>query len=146
MKDSKVLTERKKAVDLHKEQKRQVELLRSLVEDKAKGAAPPKWVSPLSLHYLIINLFASPSPNRYHYETRQEQQEIIFSHLRDNEMEIQIVGCSNLHVPHEITTVDPYVYAVLPYPSATSPQKLQTPSVSGTVDPCMAPLSPALLK
>lgn len=42
LKDSKIVTERKKAVDLHKEQKRQLKVLCSLREDRAKGAPPPK--------------------------------------------------------------------------------------------------------
>jgi len=72
---------------------------------------------------------------RYRYDVKQTQEELVFSHLREYELEVTIVRCAHLSVPKEIATVDSYVYITFPYPKAESPQILRSGSVSQSLDP-----------
>ncbi|KAL6059494.1 Coiled-coil and C2 domain-containing protein 1A, partial [Balamuthia mandrillaris] len=113
LKDSELREEKVKAMELHKEKKVLMQELQQLVAAKNAGHPIPK----------------------HHYETKTTTEEIVFAHLRMNELEVSIVGCTNLPVPTSISSPDTYVYITFPYPSAQQPQKAQTDSVKGSINP-----------
>lgn len=76
-----------------------------------------------------------PSTPRHRYEINQRQEELVFSHLRDYELEVGITRCVHLPVPKDIGTVDSYVYVTFPYPKTEAPQILKSTSVPKSLDP-----------
>jgi hypothetical protein len=80
-------------------------------------------------------LLTHATVHRHRYEVKQTQEELVFSHLRDYEMEVGVVRCLHLPVPKEIATVESYVYISFPYPKAETPQVIKSPSVTKSLDP-----------
>lgn len=80
-------------------------------------------------------LLTHATVHRHRYEVKQTQEELVFSHLRDYEMEVGVVRCLHLPVPKEIATVESYVYITFPYPKAETPQVIKSSSVTKSLDP-----------
>lgn len=113
LKDSPLREDKQKAVDMYRRQKEMMEDLKVIIAARESGQPLP----------------------RHRYEVKQTQEELVFSHLRDYEMEVGVVRCLHLPVPKEIATVESYVYITFPYPKAETPQVIKSPSVTKSLDP-----------
>eukprot|EP00003_Mantamonas_plastica_P005520 TRINITY_DN1441_c3_g1_i3.p1 TRINITY_DN1441_c3_g1~~TRINITY_DN1441_c3_g1_i3.p1 ORF type:complete len:884 (-),score=376.22 TRINITY_DN1441_c3_g1_i3:3591-6026(-) len=87
------------------------------------------------LESLLSAKYHRSVPPKFHYESRKQRQVISLADVGESEMELNIVGASNIRPPSGYESLDLYVTYNLAYPSADDGAQGQTGVCKSTLNP-----------